>query len=153
MVNVEITDSVEAHAKHIGARLRLHDRLEMEALGKDPAQSVIDSYHYPGRCWTVIIDGEPAIMFGVSSPSVMSDLGIPWLLGTDAVERVSRRFIRDSQLWVEELMEGKAILKNIVDARNLRSIAWLKLLGFTIEEPKPLGVNGELFHPFYKRAA
>jgi hypothetical protein len=30
------------------------------------------------------------------------------------------------------------------------SVRWLAWMGFTIDEPEPIGVNGEMFHLFHK---
>jgi hypothetical protein len=42
-------------------------------------------------------------------------------------------------------------MRNYVDARHARSIRWLKWLGFTIEEARPMGFAGLPFHPFGMR--
>ena len=39
-------------------------------------------------------------------------------------------------------------LFNFVDARNMKSIRWLKHLGYAVGPPVPFGVAGLPFHPF-----
>jgi hypothetical protein len=43
-------------------------------------------------------------------------------------------------------------LFNYVDARNLRSIAWLQHIGFQVFEPQPYGLEGLPFHRFERCA-
>jgi hypothetical protein len=39
-------------------------------------------------------------------------------------------------------------LENVVDARNTKSIRWLRRMGFEVLPAAPLGVEGRPFHLF-----
>jgi RimJ/RimL family protein N-acetyltransferase len=39
-------------------------------------------------------------------------------------------------------------LENFVDARNARSIRWLRRLGFSIREPRRMGLSDVTFYRF-----
>jgi len=53
--------------------------------------------------------------------------------------------------WVRRQSEKFSLLYNYVDARNVKSIKWLRWLGFQLDEPAPYGVRGLPFHRFELR--
>jgi hypothetical protein len=90
-------------------------------------------------------------MFGVADLNILTGLGAPWLLGTDAVDRNYRQFLRRSLSWREQLSQRYDVLRNFVDDRNEVSKRWLEWMGFTLFDPIPVGVNGEMFRMFELR--
>lgn len=74
--------------------------------------------------------------------------GIPWMLATPRAEEFTRDFIIEGRRWVGEMLERYGHLVNYVDARNTKSIRWLRKLGFRIHEPEPFGVQQLPFHKF-----
>lgn len=74
--------------------------------------------------------------------------GVPWMLCTDAVDRVPRREMallsrRVATRWKAE----HDTLVNLVHAQNARAVRFVKWLGFTVE-PEPVGPGGE-FRAFW----
>jgi hypothetical protein len=94
------------------------------------------------------VDGVVVAMFGVAAQSLLSDVGHPWMFGTPEMERHSRSLIREARPYIAEMKAMYPRLTNIVDARNHKSIRWLKKCGFEIQPAIRLGVNGLPFHPF-----
>ncbi|GHV58467.1 hypothetical protein FACS189460_6000 [Deltaproteobacteria bacterium] len=82
------------------------------------------------------------------------DVGAPWLLGSDLLERpeVSREFIRQSRPHLAELEPGFRKLHNLVHAENKLAIRWLKWLGFSLAAA-PLKFHEEPFFYFWKEIA
>ena len=133
--------------------LRQADAREIwAAAGLSPGFAVAYSIAYSRDAWAVLLDGKPAVVFGVG---VMADagniLGIPWLVATDEIERHPVRFYRTSKKVIALMKRRYARLMNWVDARNTLSVRWLKWAGFTIEEPAPWGAQGLMFHRFWWR--
>ena len=146
---------VPASAVHIESMLPFVRQADIEEVkassGKDMRTALLDALRYSDHAWAGIIDGEVACIFGVGSLSILSDVGVPWLIGTDAINRHSRAFLRRN-LWVVALMrERYPVLRNWVDARNTAAIRWLKWLGFTLGDPAPWGAAQLPFHPFEMR--
>jgi RimJ/RimL family protein N-acetyltransferase len=79
--------------------------------------------------------------------SLLSWTGNPWLLGTDALRRVSREFLRQCPDYVTRMQERFPRLENFVHAENRLSLRWLKWCGFTLEET-PVKIHGEDFYLF-----
>lgn len=96
--------------------------------------------------WTIEVDSEPAGLFGVTPAG---GVGVPWMLGTPALERAPKQLTRLGRAYVHLMSDKYATLLNYVDARSLKSVYWLARLGFTVQkETEPYGVFGLPFHRF-----
>ncbi len=147
----QIIPARASHIRTIAARMRKADRDEVAASsGKSPLHALSFSFRKSHYRWTVLIDGQPEIMFGVGDVNVLGGIGAPWLLATDAVERVSRDFLRQSRHLVRQLSARYDLLINEVDLRNTVSIRWLEWLGFQFYEPHER--NGHKFMRFEMRS-
>lgn len=143
----------EAHITELIGTMRQADRQEVEASsGKDHARVLRESVAMSEMCWTGLIDGQVACIFGCGSTSLIDPVGIPWLLGSDLITLHAKPFLRRSRPYVREMQGRWVWLENWVDARNDKSIAWLKWLGFAMDEAKPYGAAGLPFHRFYMRS-
>ena len=129
--------------------LRQADREEVEALtGRDPREALVESVERSAAAWAALANGELVCLFGVVPMSLVGVTGIPWLLGSDAVTRYGRPFLRRNRAYLREMLREFPVLRNVVDARNTVSIRWLGWLGFTLGTPEPMGVCGLPFIPF-----
>jgi hypothetical protein len=96
--------------------------------------------------WTIEVDGEPAGLFGVTPAT---GFGVPWMLGTPALERAPKQLTKLGRAYVRLMSQKYATLLNYVDARSLKSVYWLARLGFTVQkETEPYGAFGLPFHRF-----
>jgi hypothetical protein len=149
---IEIVPAAMDHVAPIAARMRPADVAEVLASSNRlPHEALMFSLSRSSICWTALVDHRPEVMFGVADLNVLTGLGAPWLLGTDAVERNYRLFLRQSLSWREQLSQRYAVLRNFVDDRNEVSKRWLAWMGFTLFDPIPVGVNGEMFRMFELR--
>lgn len=140
------------HVAPIACRMREADRQEvMASSGATPHRALMFSIEKSSVAWTALVDGQPEVMFGVGDLNVLTATGAPWLLGTDAVDRNFRLFLRQSVSWRGKLLDRYSVLRNFVDDRNEVSKRWLSWLGFTLSDPMPIGVNGEMFRLFEMR--
>jgi hypothetical protein len=129
--------------------LRQADREEVEALtGRDAREALVESDVRSAAAWAGLANGELVCRFGVVPVSLVGVTGIPWLLGSDAVTRYGRPFLRRNRAYLREMLREFPVLRNVVDARNTVSIRWLEWLGFTLGTPQPMGVCGLPFIPF-----
>ena len=154
MVDVVIRAPEPGDADALVANLRPADIAECEALlgpGRE-RWALEQSMQRSPLCWVGCADGEVACIFGVSPLSLVGGQGAPWLLGTPLVERHRGAFIRRNPAYIARMLAAFPHLLNIVDARNIKSIAWLRKLGFTIHPTMPAGVSGMPFHPFSMEA-
>lgn len=119
---------------------------ELAALGVTPELCMRGGMEHSRNAYTAFLHGYPGTMFGCVEHA---SHGVPWAVVTTAVERYQLPFLRMCRRYIDSLQMP---LENYVDARNLRTIRWLKWLGFTVDEPKPTGINGEPFHRFWRGA-
>jgi hypothetical protein len=144
MASIDIVPAEAGHVGAIAARMRPADRDEAWAAARlTPEAALLLSLSVSPLAWTGRVDGRPECMFGAGNG------GVPWLLGTDAVERHALAFLRSNPAYVARMQARFGRLSNWVDARNATSIRWLRWLGFTIGEPRPYGPLGLPFHPFW----
>lgn len=133
--NLRACDAQELRAMH-GNDLDLLEALQTAVSASEEAYVAITAY------------GEPIAVFGLAPVSLLGGQACPWMLGTDTVDLYARSVVQLSRAHVARWSQRYDQLFNYVDARNLRSIAWLRRTGFSVFEPEPRGLNGELFHRF-----
>ena len=78
-------------------------------------------------------DGQPCALWGVGPTAPDFDVGCFWLLTSEEVETAPHDLAALSIIVLPEMLASYARLESLVDARNLRAIALLERLGFTIE--------------------
>lgn len=153
MADARVVEAQQEYMNHIADNLRKADLDEIKAAGNSSARECLaNGLNVSSKCWVALIDDEPACVFGVAPISILGGVGAPWLLGTDKLFKVRRRFLTDSRIYFKEMLKLYPVLQNYVDARNSMSIRWLKWLGFSILPAVRYGINDELFHPFIARA-
>lgn len=107
--------------------------------GMSPVEAGLYSVANSEDAFTVFIDDEPELMFGVCAD------GTIWMLSSDRPfeKQYREQFMAESVEWVRLFHRRFDRLHNYVDARNKRSIAWLRKIGFKVAERVPaFGVSG-----------
>lgn len=147
---VTIVPATVEHAIAIAADVRAPDAAEIWASTMQvPELALRSGLRFSDQAMTGLIDGEPVCMWGVVTESMIGRIGVPWMLGTSKLDKLARVFLRHCREPLLEMMQGYGKLINYVDARNLRTIKWLRFMGFHVEpETQPYGVSGLPFHRF-----
>lgn len=151
MTTLTIVPAIYEHIAPIAILMRDADRAEVEAMGTTPWEALETSLAKSAQTWTLLIDDEPAAMFGVGDLNILARKGSPWLLGTDAIDRNRASFAKRSVFWRDQLLARYDILTNIIHAENAASIRWLRWLGFSFSEPFKGGPRGAMFRVFEMR--
>lgn len=142
-----------AHIPAIIARVRPADVAELwDFACVTPEQAMYYGLNMSRIVKTGLVDDVPVCIFGVTTVSAVASVGRPWMIGTDLLDKYSKVFLRRCAPVVDEMLEAYNRLENYVDVRNVRAIAWLRWLGFTMEEPRRMGPYHHMFIPFYKEA-
>lgn len=149
-----IVSATAAHVDVIAPKMRAADVEEVfAATGRSRYSALRYSLERSDYAFTVEFDGVPETMFGVGTANVLTNTGAPWLLGSDALERHYRHFLRGSRFWVKRMLRDYAELRNVVDDRNAVSKRWLEWLGFTLSEPVLMGYEQRPFRVFEMKAS
>jgi hypothetical protein len=134
----------------MAAHMRKIDALEVYAMSlHTPKEALEFSLRTAVKAWTCVIDGDPAFMWGVSRRSLLSSTGIPWLLSTPAIMRVSREFLRRCPAFLRKMQRCFPRLENYIHARNAVSLRWLAWLGFTVDRESVFRFHDEPFYRFW----
>jgi hypothetical protein len=151
-VHVDIVPATEEHARALAPRMRLADRLEVEATGGyTPLEALLFSLERSEVARAALFDGEVACMWGVAPlrrSAVLGRVGVAWLLTSDLVERHPRAFWRGCRAELPRLLARFDVLTNAMDCRNLVALRWGWRIGFRFARPETFGVEGLPFSRF-----
>lgn len=141
--DVQIVPYEKAHGEFIAANMRALDRREIFQLAALTSWNAIEmSTATADRVHTAMIDGEPGAIWGINRKSIFSDIGVPWLLATDAIEKPVRRVLAESVRYFKAFEELYEYQENWVLTEHEKAVKWLRWLGFEMEEPAPFGPFG-----------
>ena len=146
-----IMDPSASDAMAIADNLRPADATEvMLSHGLSPHEAVRASYSESVICRGIASDeGDPVGLCGVVGHRI-------WMLGTPELTATRKgrwQLIVEGRKWVDSCFEEVGgPLFNQVYSKNTESIRWLKMLGFTVDIPKPIGKSGALFCDFWRNS-
>jgi hypothetical protein len=133
------------------ANMRPADRAELTACsGPDLARTVRASFDITPNAFAWV-DGDSLVAVGGIAPvCLLTGTGSPWMVGTSLLDSFPSALTRGAKTYLRRMQRTYPIQVNYVDARNVRSVRWLRRLGFTIHPAEPHGVAGLPFHRFEK---
>lgn len=139
-------DSLE----YIADNVRDADRLEvMYSHGVDPLTAIVGASGESSLSSVAMCDGVPVAVFGMVKLGGLFEYGSPWLIGTDQLFTLKREFLTYTRQGVDQMLRMCPSLINYVHCENVKSIRWLKSMGFEFDDPAPYGVAGEPFNRFH----
>lgn len=148
---VEIVRFDLSHCDDLATNLREIDRRELYMLSRlEPMPALKLTLAMAVAAWTAIEDGHVICMFGIGRRSQLSEVGVPWLVGTDRIYPHQRRFARQSRDYYARFERAFPKMENYVLAENTVTVRWLKWLGFDMDEPEPMGFSRAPFIRFSK---
>lgn len=146
---VIIRNSKPEDAIVIAEGLRKSDREEVWCSHNYNSLTAMDlSLKNSIMAFTIELNGIAIGAFGCVSDNIMGNKASIWFLSTDAINKLKIKFLRNNRRFIDMMLEVYPYLYNWVDARNDKSIAWIKFLGGNIKEAIPYGVENKLFHYF-----
>lgn len=144
----------EGDAEYIAEHMRESDVNEVRAVTEAPLDDVlrtsVGASYMPGA--VVDMTGKPYALFGAAPRSPLSRIAEPWLLGIPELADHGVWLTKKTRVYLQQVERVYPVLENFVDARNTASVAWLRAVGFTLDDPQPFGYRDILFHRFYKGA-
>lgn len=135
---------------HLSVRLRKTDVDEIWASHHvKPYEALREGFINSLVCLTVDYKKEPVAMFGICPVDLTGNKATIWFLASEKVNKIKNTFVKNSKKVVDFLLGFYPCLENFVDARNIKSIQWLKRCGAKISEASPFGIDKLPFHYFY----
>lgn len=142
---IKIIPSEISHVYYLTKTMREADANTAVHFGVEPGDALLSSYQQSLYSRTALINGRVAAMWGLAG-IYLGDTGNPWLLtGKMADCTTPFRFL---SIYGEELyrmLDIFPVLEHWADASHVKSLRLLKLFGFILNKPEPLGSNGALF--------
>lgn len=137
-MTIDVQPATLEDAEALAKCLRKADLDELRAaLGDTPEGALTECVAFSPVSWTWREGGQIVAMFGVAEHPQRPGIGIPWMLGSDLMERNKVRLLRNSRRYIDLMLERFPIIENCVDCRNTLSIQWLAWAGFAFAELIP----------------
>jgi len=149
-VRYQIVPAQLNHVSMLADKLRRGDKLELTSVGMSPNRALFKAFRGSIIRRTAFVDGDIACMFGVGG-SVLSGVGYPWLLTSEAIERVPFSFVREGRREVAKMQAMFPLLENYVLASYVQACGFLLILGFDLGPPVEFGPKRALFRRFELR--
>lgn len=147
---IEFVKPTEELLFAIADNMRDADRIEvMASHGHSPVEALLMGWSLSAFSTVAVYDGIPVVAFGLVITSVLTGAGTPWMLASKDVKKCRSELLKKTPSVIDSMLVICPKLSNHVHADNRQSVRWLKWLGFTIDDPEPIGINGELFHRFH----
>jgi hypothetical protein len=135
-VKVEFKKPTTRDAFTLANTMQVADIAECALLyQQSPLQAVQASiqYSHPDHLTAAFANDKLVCVFGCVP--VDDQFARCWMLATHEKYHYSRRLTRETKRIVRMMLDTWPIIGNTVDARNVDTIRWLKLLGFQFAEP------------------
>lgn len=141
----------DEHGEALASLIRPIDAKEIYLIAMiEPLAAIRATAANMTAAWTAHCDGKLACIFGINRKNALSEIGVPWLLGTSEIDNMPVSFLRASRDYYARYCHAFPQMENWVLAENKVSADWLRWLGFDMEEPAPFGIFGAKFIRFTK---
>lgn len=148
MKRIWIREAFESDIPNVADNIRAEDLLEINSSHHGMTQmEVLTKSFRQSRIYRKVVheEGYGAIaMFGLASCPIDFRACV-WFLGTDRMGLHRKWFMRQSKPVIQEMLEKRSFLYNMVDSRYEMSVRWLQWCGFTIQRDAVV-FNGIPFH-------
>lgn len=131
---IELVPASRAHIGTIANRLRIEDRIECKAMGRDPKSALRSGLQISTIALTAKLDGRAEAMMGLIPLSLIDGEGIAWMLSTEAVYRNGRALMGMGPCILGSFLDSSRRISNVVSQGNHRAIRLLRAWGFTVED-------------------
>lgn len=150
---LKFTKATLDDALFVAHYLRPSDREECHAHTTEDAERILqNAYQSSSHAWAIRDEnGLPVGILGVCPAPGLEHTGIPWLLCTDVADSIPKAFSKYSQEYLDICHALYPKLINCVLSTSVKTLQWLKHLGFTLGDPIPSPLHqGIQVTPFYK---
>tara|TARA_A200000159_G_scaffold132348_1_gene129882 strand:+ start:23 stop:487 length:465 start_codon:yes stop_codon:yes gene_type:complete len=150
---LEIVDALRSDAIELAPHLRPIDKLEVEATGKTPEESLTNSFNLPkARVYSAVdSDRNVVLMYGVSQCPNNPKNGVIWMLTSELAQEHKKSILKLSKPKLKDLCTGFSNVYNLIHKDNKSSIRWLEWCGFEVLKNRVYKLGGEDFYLLIKR--
>ena len=146
MDSYRIVPAEQAHVAPFMKHMRPDDYIELSRAERFPvAETISHAITDSTLARTLLIDGEPAAIWGFVRWGIMTGSGSPWLVTGRQLEKRRRLLLIGGRIFLDEIKQHCPHLVVMVDREHHRALRWLKWLGFELQGPFPHGPYGKKF--------
>lgn len=150
-LGVTITDATDADYADLVVHIREVDKREVQSIsGREISELLLAPRPYSHKTWAAKSDEGLVALFGYANYESQPGVGVPWLLGTDLIEKHEKDLLALSKPYTKLMEQLFTKLHNYVATDNESAIRWLSWLGFTIDDPIILPGTGADVRYFHK---
>ena len=120
----------------------------MEKQPRHPQAAILTGYRESVISLTATINGEPVAITGIVPTTFLGNSAVIWMLATDKINKIPRRFAKQSRLIIGRFLQHYPHLYNFVDIENTGSIKWLKWCGAEFGPVNNYGMEQKPFRYF-----
>lgn len=132
---LNIVPTTAEHVEEVALRMRSIDQVELRlALGDTPENGLRFIFAKATKCWTILADGAPVVIFGYNVTDLLHKVASPFMVATKEAEGMPRVLGRVSRAMLDRF--SGYYLVNYVNIQNTLAIRWLEWLGFYLAEPQ-----------------
>lgn len=143
------SEDMKTIAEELYNNLRLADKVEMVQLHKDNLEYVYNSMLFSDILYQAR-DKAGNLLCVTGVAAIECDTGYcVWCLGTKALSRHKRDFVRYGRLIMKEYLTRCGELKNFIGVENEEALTWVKHFG--AEFKKTIKLGDGMFVPFVIR--
>ena len=149
MINEHVRQTETKDIQFLIDNIRDEDAEEIKALNGSTVSDVmnkIDNLEDNSQVW--VVNGNVVCMFGITPLENNERTGVIWLLATSDFHKYTKRFAVRCKKIFKKTMIGYDYVFNYIYSKNLKSIEWLKWLGFNVQDAQKIGIRGATFHRF-----
>ncbi len=117
-------------ADDLGPRLSVYDRFEAEETTGSATGALLKGVESSDAAWTVLLNGEIAVMWGWRTHDLVSGQARVWMLGSPVIRTRVKIFLRFSRAMIEMLLRRYTRLVAPCLLGYHASRRWLEWLGF-----------------------
>lgn len=145
---VVVRDTEPKDVPSLAERMRADDVHEIWASNHVTPQEALEQGMKHSVFCATVENGRPIAMFGVAVENLSDEKGSVWLLASDDLFKIKKKFLQNSRHFIDIMLEFYPRLENYVHCNNIKSIRWLKMCGAKLESPELYGVEKEFFQKF-----
>lgn len=140
MPTARLVPALREHIQPVCDHVRQKDADEIYAVGGWTVRECLE-WGFDNSLYvsTILMDGEPVAILGVTPYTLTSQIGVPWLIASTKTAEIPVQFLRISRRYVKAIVMQFPRLINYVDERHSEAIRYLEAVGFEVSEPEPYG--------------
>lgn len=113
--------------------------------GIEPGLCMAALYEASEHKQITLLDNQPICISGLVDKHNL------WLFFSADIKTLPLSFFKETRKELNNLINQCNYIEGYIYSKNTFALQWSKFMNITIEEPKEHGINGELFHYFFKR--